>query len=1161
MNDNTETQSNKTAVRLEWGEAFEKEFMHIRAHRESVYSPDDTNQALDNLVGLAFSGGGIRSATFGLGVLEVLKEFDLLKKIDYLSTVSGGGYIGAWLSANCKRTAEHNEKAKQKKQPAEPDWLCRNSDWKTSIDHLRRYSNYLSPKFSVLSADTWSIGTIWLRNTLLVQLMVILAIAVLLLLPRPLFVAFEQWSDASSIHWATIFLYILAVVGIAGNLLRLNRPKSRFLNVKNWWRGLVVALISLLVAWGIGDYVDYDLFAPEAVNPYIASIIAILLVIAGFFLQPVAVQLVNIFWQGDNAPKEINYTQTYVQTVVVLPMMVVGFFDAIILKGQIMYDVIHKSCDKTQDAACAFAQLDTFGGLFTSAWNQWPFTLSVVFMSLWLLSFCSVRTYHIKGIQTYRVKDLFFALLAPVPAMVVLHALLSVIMVLLHDWKPDVAGQAGQWYTFVWIPTLILFAFSLTVVMLIGMLGRQSSEDTREWWSRFAAWLAIYGFSWMVIVVIAVYSPLWSAMLWYGDYWKELGTGWIGTTLAGLFAGKSADTGGTDSKGISTKLKELVAKVAPFIFIAGLLIAISMALHLVIAINSAPETNPPFKISQLTLLGNTGQSDKQLDLQIDAKSDVKINVSAVHASIREPASEDTTPIENAHWKLLTHANSKVTWIIIAGGIFCILLLAWRVDINEFSLNAFYRNRLVRCYLGAARFRPGQRKPQNFTGFDDADDLALAALVDGDHKQAPKGPLHIVNCALNLGGSTDLALHTRHSAIFTLNPLFCGSRYLKRDQAGNTQEIGYASTALFGGSDDQPSLGQAISVSGAAASPNMGYHTSSAVAFLMTLFNARLGWWFPNPCKSNCQQPSPTFSLWYLLKELFGLANEKSRFLAISDGGHFENLAAYELIKRQCKVIIISDGECDPKLQFEGLATLIRMCEVDDLVEKIEIDVRSIHPESDSDWSRSRCAVGEITYKDDSKGRLIYLKASMNGHEDTAVMQYKSVHPDFPHETTGDQFYGEDQFESYRSLGRDITEQLFGKITIGDLSMDKIAKELSTIFSPMLSSQMQFTKHADRLMNIWNQLSKRASLKPLDDELRPSTAPERAVFYLCSEMIQLMENVYLDLNLEDTWDDDDNKGWMELYKQWAKSSNLIATWDLTKATYSERFQSFWDRKLI
>lgn len=1172
MNDNTETQTNKTAVRLEWGKAFEKEFMHIRAHREAVYSPDDTTQAPDNLVGLAFSGGGIRSATFGLGVLEALKEFDLLKKIDYLSTVSGGGYIGAWLSANCKRTADLNEEARQNNyppkpgwQPPEPDWLCKNSDWKTSIDHLRRYSNYLSPKFSVLSADTWSIGTIWLRNTLLVQLMVILTIAVVLLLPRPLFVVFERWSDGSAIHWATIFLYILAVVGIAGNLLRLNRPQSRFLNIENWLPGLAAALICLLAAWGIGAYVNFHLFAPNIVNPYIAGIIAFLLVIAGFFLQPAALQLIKeikkIFWRRDNSPKEINYTQPYVQKLVVLPMMIVGFLVAVILKEQILYDVVHQPCD-IQVAACKFAQVDTFGLFFTQAWNQWPFPLSVVFVSLWLLSFCSVRT--------YRVKDLFFALLAPVPAMVVLHALLSIIMLLLHSWKPNMAELAGQrnilewlaffeWHAFVWIPTLIIFAFSLTVVMLLGMLGRQSSEDVREWWSRFAAWLAIYGFGWMVIVVVAVYGPLWSATLYYHGPWKELGTGWIGTTLAGLLAGKSADTGGTDSKGISTKLKEVMAKVAPFVFIVGLIIAISMVLHLVIAINSVPETKP-FKISQSTLFDNTGQSDKQLDLQIDAKSDVRINVSAVQASVLKPTSEDTNPKYNVHWELLTNTKPVIPWVVIFFCSICVLLLAWRVDINEFSLNAFYRNRLVRCYLGAARFRPGQRNPQNFTGFDDADDLALAALVDGDHKQAPQGPLHIVNCALNLGGSTDLALHTRHSAIFTLNPLFCGSRYLKRDQAGNTQEIGYASTALFGGSHDQPSLGQAISVSGAAASPNMGYHTSSAVAFLMTLFNARLGWWFPNPCKSNCQQPSPTFSLWYLLKELFGLANEKSRFLAISDGGHFENLAAYELVKRQCKVIIISDGECDPKLQFEGLATLIRMSEVDHGA-TIKIDVNSIHPESEFGWSRSRCAVGEITYKDESKGRLIYLKASMNGHEDTAVMQYKAVHPDFPHETTGDQFYGEDQFESYRSLGRDITEQLFGKITIGGLSMDKIAKELSTIFSPMLSSQMQFTKHADRLMDIWNQLSKRASLKPLDDELRPSTAPERAVFYLCSEMIQLMENVYLDLNLEDTWDDDDNKGWMELYKQWAKSSNLIATWDLTKATYSARFQSFWDRKLI
>jgi hypothetical protein len=479
----------------------------------------------------------------------------------------------------------------------------------------------------------------------------------------------------------------------------------------------------------------------------------------------------------------------------------------------------------------------------------------------------------------------------------------------------------------------------------------------------------------------------------------------------------------------------------------------------------------------------------------------------------------------------------------------------------------------------------------------------------DEQQIPKGPFHIVNCALNLGGSSDLSVHTRHSAIFTLTPLYCGSWYVPKKSSGepeyeNPKEIGYISTKVYCGSRHRPTLGQAIAISGAAASPNMGYHTSAPVAFLMTLFNARLGAWFPNPSLSDCQKPSPPNSLKYLLYELFGIANEKSEFSAISDGGHFENLAAIELVKRKCKIIIISDGECDPELKFEGLATLIRMCEVDNLVKKIDIDVRaihpkkaaakidadySIHPNDEFDWSSHRCAIGKIYYAEydptknpDDYGWLIYIKASMNGREDTAVMQYKATHPTFPHETTSDQFYAENQFESYRSLGKDITEKLFGKVfkngtLIDSITKDKenrpidnkiiekdymlrIAEELYKIFSPTLPNQAQFTRHADRLMAIWKQLSSNPDLKSLDNALRPSNAPDRSVFYLCSEMIQLMENVYLDLNLEDTWKHIDNKGWQKLFKIWAKSPDLGATWKQTKSTYGERFQSFWDRNL-
>ncbi len=440
----------------------------------------------------------------------------------------------------------------------------------------------------------------------------------------------------------------------------------------------------------------------------------------------------------------------------------------------------------------------------------------------------------------------------------------------------------------------MLYSFSLTIVILIGMLGRQSSEGVREWWSRFGASAGHLRRGLDVHQCRGILpGPLSSAILANAATWKgmSLGGGWIGTTLAGLLAGNSAKTGNRDDKGTGAKVLEVVARVAPFVFIAGLLVGISTALHLLIISNS-----------DLVWCG-------------------------------------AAELQSLHWTLLSDASISVVCAVLGACLAAVMLLAARVDINEFSLNAFYRSRLVRCYLGATRFHPGQRHPQNFTGFDDADDLKLADLRPSSG--SPPAPFHIVNCALNLGGSSDLALHTRHSATFTLTPLRCGSFYPSRDRSGNTEELGYIRTAIYGGKDGQPTLGQAISISGAAASPNMGYHTSHVVAFLLTLFNVRLGWWFPNPIKTGISNPSPWFSLRYLITELFGEADDKSKYLAISDGGHFENMAAYELVKRQCRLIIISDAECDENLTFEGLGTLIRMCEVDFNFKIVTTDVSAI----------------------------------------------------------------------------------------------------------------------------------------------------------------------------------------------------------------------------
>ena len=66
---------------------------------EADSSTEKKDGGIENkLVGLALSGGGIRSATFSLGVMQRLAKEDLLKYVDYLSTVSGGGYIGGSLT-------------------------------------------------------------------------------------------------------------------------------------------------------------------------------------------------------------------------------------------------------------------------------------------------------------------------------------------------------------------------------------------------------------------------------------------------------------------------------------------------------------------------------------------------------------------------------------------------------------------------------------------------------------------------------------------------------------------------------------------------------------------------------------------------------------------------------------------------------------------------------------------------------------------------------------------------------------------------------------------------------------------------------------------------------------------------------------------------------
>lgn len=500
----------------------------------------------------------------------------------------------------------------------------------------------------------------------------------------------------------------------------------------------------------------------------------------------------------------------------------------------------------------------------------------------------------------------------------------------------------------------IILLISLGIIVGIGLAGRGWSikcfhlnffvnSYVREWWARSGGITLYLCMLWFLGYLFVLYIPL------YLDNWLTNNTlssvsAWGVIASISAYLGKAASTSGINT----TKIKERITTVLPWVVIAGLIILVSYAV---------------FELSKILI------------------SDGWSNIEA--------------------FLLITSAFTLLT-----------IILAWRVDVNIFSLHYFYRNRLTRAYLGATN---PNRHASLFTGFDPNDEITFARCR---HR-----PLHIVNTSINLTNTKDLAWQQRMAAAFAFTPLHTGFQF--PDYTG-----GYRPTAHYG-APKGVALGSIMSVSGAAASPNSGYHTSPAAAFIMTMFNARLGRWCGNPLKKKWRTSSPAFGLGYLTKELFAQTNIDSSYVYLSDGGHFENLGIYELARRKCKLIIALDCGQDGDYQFEDLGNAIRKCKID-LSANINININDLHPTEPSaygDWKNAKkhYAIGRITYADQSQGILLYIKNSLTGNEPTDLINYKLEKPDFPHHSTIDQFFNESQFESYRHLGQHMMEETLADI--------------------------------------------------------------------------------------------------------------------------------------
>jgi hypothetical protein len=336
-----------------------------------------------------------------------------------------------------------------------------------------------------------------------------------------------------------------------------------------------------------------------------------------------------------------------------------------------------------------------------------------------------------------------------------------------------------------------------------------------------------------------------------------------------------------------------------------------------------------------------------------------------------------------------------------------IVMGFFINVNKFSLHATYRSRLIRAFLAASRTRK-TRRPHLFTGFDPADNIPLRELK-------PEKPFHVINAALNLIKGEELAWQERKAESFTMSRLHCGSWH-----------VGYRPSAEYG---DRITLGTALAISGAAANPNMGYHSSPVVGFLMVLFNVRLGWWLGNPGSRGAQtwrRAGPRYAVGPLFSEAMGNTTDRYKYVNLSDGGHFENLGLYEMVLRRCKLILVVDAGQDFDYVFEDLGNAIRKIRID---LGIPIDIKVVSPKK-SQGTVNHCAFGTIKYSTmdgpGTDGSLIYIKPVVSGDEPPDVANYAAAHPEFPHEPTIDQWFGESQLESYRLLGLHAVEVICGE---------------------------------------------------------------------------------------------------------------------------------------
>jgi len=1049
---------------------------------------------------LCLSGGGIRSGTFALGLLQGLARHRLLKQFDFLSTVSGGGYIGSWLTAWIHRhpqglagvsdeLANKNPQAKVDPDPA-------------PLRYLRQYSSFITPKAGLFTVDSWTFIGIYFRNLLLNWFVFIPLLLSALIIPRLLVamtLAQPEQNDSTPPVFALsagVFIYGRHLFLIAGFILGVwalayiifNRPgvRAQLLQRSKFWndasnkqtdqttehiyqrRFLLFCLVPMIIS--AACLTTYWAWSAELnhVKPWWVF------VAFGLAFTFLSWLIASIVLRRVFHPREIFSTEVVAELI---SLLVAG------VTGGIIFWIF--SCQKLGDPVIGYGPIDASGHTF--AWDVWT------------------------------------------------------------GW----AAWHTEIYVCVGLP-IFLLAYLGAATLFVGISSkiRLIEDEDREWWSRLGAWLLIALIAWFVTNALVIFGPI----LLLNSPKLVSSIGGISGLIA-VLVGRSSKSKGAgkppneeDNKSIAAGMLARLLPVAAAVFVSVIVALLSLATTgilqgLSLAVNKTSG-----------LVGFKEYLNNVTEIPHEATGFEKF-IGYIFADIHVADRFEAAKI--VHMNVLHHTSF---WFDLGLGVGLFvfgMMVARAINLNLFSLHAGYRNRLIRGFLAASRPND-ERDPNPFTGFDPADNLHMHELrpslfTEGDFRdpvalakrlrdtsdplaaylmregmlprisalasvdspsprliaalrkdlnsvlqqndfaakaqrligaaqdqpetqsgdrvvrnreflsiryagllqpieqsadqnlqqqESPEAAVaesklfHVVNTTLNLVGGDNLAWQQRKAEPFSISPLHSGCF-----------RLGYRDSRDYGGRDTYGiSLGTAAAVSGAAASSNMGYYTTSPlISLLLTFFNVRLGWWLGNPGpagEETYQLRAPKYSIAPILYEALGLTNDRNKYVYLTDGGHFENLALYEMVLRRCHIIVVSDGAQDGDYRFSDLGNAVRKIRIDLGIpiefHSVPIGLSSTGKDGKPNtyWALARIRYSCIDGNDAEDGILLYIKPAVYGGEPRDVLEYRKNYPAFPHQSTGDQFFDEPQFESYRILGSFIMDQLLGEDWKG-LTIDKM----------------------------------------------------------------------------------------------------------------------------